>query len=104
MKHESPTARTTTWLTPRHILDPLGHFDLDPCAAAGWTTAEYHYILPTDGLRESWHGRVWCNPPYGAEAWRWLNKLADHGDGIALVFARTDIVGFDRAVWQRADA
>ena len=57
-------ARTTTWLTPRS----LGRFDLDPCAAPGWPTADEHYILPTDGLREPWTGRVWLNPPYGAEA------------------------------------
>lgn len=26
-----------TWLTPRWILDQLGKFDLDPCAAAGFS-------------------------------------------------------------------
>jgi len=94
--------RTTTWLTPRYILDPLGHFDLDPCAAPGWPTADTHYILPTDGLRQPWEGRVWLNPPYGAETWRWLAMLADHGSGTALIFARTDVAGFVRTVWERA--
>jgi hypothetical protein len=33
-----------------------------------------------------------------------LAKLADHGNGIALVFARTETVGFFEQVWERADA
>lgn len=35
---------TTTWLTPPWMLDMLGPFDLDPCAAVGrpigWTDCE----------------------------------------------------------------
>ena len=34
--------------------------------------------------------RVWMNPPYGSETAAWMQKLAAHGDGIGLVFARTD--------------
>ena len=49
-----------------------------------------------------WHGFVWCNPPY-SEVWTWLAKLADHGDGIALIFARTETAGFVREVWGKAD-
>lgn len=100
--HQSHRAGTTTWLTPPHILDALGPFDLDPCAAPGWTTARRHIILPEDGLAADWHGRVWLNPPYGNEAWTWLAKLAAHGDGIALVFARTETAGFVREVWGKA--
>jgi hypothetical protein len=47
---------------------------------------------------------VWCNPPYSFEAWTWLEKLADHGNGIALIFARTETAGFVRTVWERATA
>ena len=102
--HQSHRAGTTTWLTPPHILDALGSFDLDPCAAPEWPTAKRHIILPDDGLAADWSGRVWLNPPYGSEAWEWLAKLADHGDGIALVFARTETEGFVREVWGKADA
>jgi hypothetical protein len=31
-----------------------------------------------------------------------MRKLADHGDGIALVFARTDAAWFFDTVWERA--
>jgi hypothetical protein len=52
----------------------------------------------------SWFGRVWCNPPYGRETFVWLNKLADHGNGVALIFARTETRGFHAEIWEKADA
>jgi len=102
--HQSHRADTTTWLTPPHITATLGPFDLDPCAAPGWPTARRHITLPDDGLAADWAGSVWLNPPYGNEVWSWLARLADHGDGIALIFARTETVGFVREVWGKADA
>lgn len=101
--HHSHRAGTTTWLTPPHIIDALGPFDLDPCAAPGWDTAKEHYILPQDGLALPWHGMVWLNPPYSSAAWTWLNRLAEHGSGIALIFARTETAGFVEQVWNKAD-
>jgi hypothetical protein len=53
---------TNTWLTPVHILQALGPFDLDPCAAPSprpWSTAKFHIELPEDGLAASWYGN-WC--------------------------------------------
>lgn len=47
---------------------------------------------------------MWLNPPYGAETGRWIGKLAGHGDGIALIFARTETDMFFRWVWQCATA
>lgn len=94
------------WLTPPAIIADLGPFDLDPCAATvpPWPTAKRMISLPADGLAEEWHGRVWLNPPYGRETWRWMERLAEHGDGIALTFARTETAGFFAQVWARADA
>lgn len=100
--HQSHRAKTTTWLTPPHVVDALGEFDLDPCAAPGWPTAKRHIILPEDGLEADWKGRVWLNPPYGMEAWTWLDKLSAHGTGTALVFARTETTGFVKQVWEKA--
>lgn len=103
--HQSARAKTTTWLTPPELIDALGPFDLDPCAAPSprpWPTAARHIELPDDGLAADWEGHVWLNPPYSFEAWRWLDKLAAHGDGIALIFARTETAGFVEQVWQKA--
>lgn len=100
--HQSQRAGSTTWLTPPHIIAALGEFDLDPCGAPGWVTARRHIILPDDGLAAEWVGRVWLNPPYSSEAWVWLDKLAAHGKGTALVFARTETAGFVDQVWRKA--
>lgn len=82
------------WLTPAYIIQNLGPFDLDPCAHPTHFTAKKRFVLPVDGLSQKWNGNVWLNPPYGPETQRWLKKLADHGNGIALVFARTDTKWF----------
>lgn len=100
--HQSARAKSTTYLTPPEILARLGPFDLDPCAAPSprpWPTAARHIELPEDGLAAVWEGRVFCNPPFGREAAAWLAKMAVHGNGIALVPARTETAMFYRSVW-----
>ncbi|MBL8471354.1 MAG: hypothetical protein JNM98_06100 [Rhodocyclaceae bacterium] len=56
-----------------------------------------------DGLNRDWAGRVWLNPPYGPDTGRWVARLAAHGDGIAMVFARTD-AAWCQAAMQSATA
>jgi hypothetical protein len=63
-----------------------------------------HYSILDNGLTHSWEGRVWCNPPYGIEASEWLSLNADHGNSIALIFARTETKMFFNYVWERADS
>ncbi len=95
---------TNVWLTPKSVIDALGPFDLDPCAAPSprpWPTAARHIVESENGLTQKWGGLVFCNPPYGPEAGAWVEKLADHGNGIALVFARTETKWF-QAVAHRA--
>ena len=85
---------TNTWFTPKSILQPLGGFDLDPCTQTfrPFDTAREHICEDAgrDGLTEDWFDRVWLNPPYGKDISKWLEKLAKHGNGIALVFGRMD--------------
>lgn len=104
--HRGTRGKSDVWLTPPDILQPLGRFDLDPCCPKRmpWPTADVMLSLPVDGLKVEWKGRVWLNAPYGPELWPWLEKLADHGNGIAIAFARTETAGFHKHVWQRADA
>jgi hypothetical protein len=105
--HQSTTMISEVWLTPRPIIDALGPFDLDPCAAPEprpWSTAARHITPPGDGLAEEWIGRVWLNPPYSSEAVKWLRKMARHGCGTALVFARTETSWFVETVWREASA
>ncbi len=98
--------RTNEWLTPPAILRALGPFDLDPCAPIDrpWDMATEHFTVEDNGLRRQWHGRVWLNPPYGPQTERWLRRIAEHGNGIALIFARTETEMFHRHGWCKADA
>lgn len=104
--HQSARMKNDEWLTPPEILGRLGEFDLDPCApeTAPWPTARLHYWKAMDGLAQPWFGRVWLNPPFGREAVKWLRKLVAHGNGIALVPARTETAMFYECVWNVADA
>jgi hypothetical protein len=47
--------------------------------------------------------RVFLNPPY-SDVGRWLGRLSAHGQGTALIFARTETALFTRYVWQKATA
>ena len=104
--HQSARMEKDEWLTPPELLAKLGPFDLDPCSPVKrpWPTAEKHLTIEDNGLQKPWSGRVWCNPPYGRETAIWLAKLAEHGNGVALIFARTETDMFFRQVWDRADA
>lgn len=102
--HESPVNLTDTWLTPPHIIRALGSFDLDPCTppVMPWLTAARRYTKADDGLASPWAGRVWLNPPYGKDTGIWMQKLAGHGRGTALIFARTETAAFKDTVWNAA--
>lgn len=105
---QGPRAKTHIWLTPPKILKALGSFDLDPCfdEPRPWATAETMWGHGDNALNRPWHGRVWLNPPYGPRESiaPWLSRLAEHGRGTALIFARTDTMLFFDAVWDRAAA
>lgn len=92
------------WLTPREIVQALGPFDLDPCSpiVRPWETAKRHFTIKDDGLSQEWQGRVWLNPPYGQFTDEWLEKLTLHGNGIALIFARTETETWFNWVWPKA--
>ena len=94
------------WLTPPELINALGTFDLDPCSPINrpWETAGLHYTINDDGLFMKWEGRVFCNPPYGKETAKWLSKCAEHGNAIALTFARTETKMFFETVWNKAHA
>ena len=108
--HHSARARSEDWITPPHIIAALGGaeaFDLDPCAAVGqpWPTARASFTIEDNGLIRQWHGRVFLNPPYTTSIiGKFLKRLADHGTGTALIFARTETENFFQHVWERATA
>lgn len=100
--HELAVGESVEWYTPPEIFDALGFsFDLDPCSPPGglpWIPASHSYSREDDGLALPWEGRVWMNPPYGKGMERWMQRFVEHGDGVALVFARTDVGWFHELV------
>lgn len=109
------------YLTPPEIIKALGPFDLDPCYGhpRPWSTAHVMWALEDgqDGLAQDWYTdfnsgrawtpasppRVWLNQPY-SEAKVWTRRMAEHGNGIMLVFARTETVMFQEYVFPVASA
>lgn len=104
--HQSARMLNDEWLTPPEIVSSCGEFDLDPCSpiVRPWSTARHHFTKEDDGLSQEWSGRVWCNPPFGREAIKWMRRMVQHGNGVALIPARTETIMFYETVWGAADA
>lgn len=105
--HHACVGKNDEWLTPPEIIRSLGAFDLDPCTPSvrPWDTAATHFSLPMDGLTAKWFGRVWLNPPFNRYARpKWMEKMAQHGNGMMLVPAATETDAFESFVWQHATA
>lgn len=68
------------WETPRSYYDELNavyHFDLDVCATASNAKCSRYFTREQDGLRQTWTGRCWMNPPYGNDIGKWLAKAVE---------------------------
>lgn len=98
------------WETPKPFFDALDyefHFGIDVCALPANTKCRRYFTPEVDGLKQSWngYGAVWCNPPYGRQIGKWLQKAqetADNGDTVVfLAHARTDTKWFHDYVYQK---
>jgi hypothetical protein len=97
------------WYTPPEIIRPLGRFDLDPASShAAYRinrSATRYCTAEDDGLAQPWHGRVWLNPPYSYPlVQRFMTRMAEHGNGIALVFSKIEARWFHDTVLYHATA
>ena len=104
---ERSSRPTDEWYTPKEIIFSLGDFDLDPCAPTNplWQTAKTMYNKNDDGLSQDWFGRVFLNPPYSRPLIeRFVRKMAEHGNGIALLFNRCDNAMFHDIIFPTATA
>lgn len=104
MKHEKTNSENYEWYTPPYIKEALGAFDLDPCfpVAPVFEAQEKVYTKEDDGLSKQWEGRVWLNPPYGKECPLWMAKMAEHNNGTALIYSRTETKMFFNSIWEKA--
>ncbi len=102
---EKSTKTTDEWYTPPCIFEKLGEFDLDPCAAVNplWNIAKTNFNITDNGLEKEWFGRIWLNPPYSRPLLeQFIEKLANHGNGIALIFNRADCKLFQDIIFIKA--
>jgi hypothetical protein len=100
--HQTTVGKSQVHCTPRWIIDALGPFDTDPCAAdpRPWDCATTNITEAQDGLSVPWSGRVFLNPPYDRyQVARWIQRLAEHGHGTALLHARTETDWFLPIWW-----
>lgn len=94
------------WATPDDLyrrLHRLYRFNLDAAASAENAKCRRFYSLEHCGLKASWQGaRVWCNPPYGRELPKWVDKAILEAPGadliVMLVPSRTDTRWWHRAI------
>jgi hypothetical protein len=102
--HQKSVGKSQSHITPKWLLDRLGAFDLDPCAAdpRPWDCARVNYVEASDGLSQPWFGRVFLNPPFDRYVVaRRIRRLVEHGRGTALLHARTE-AGWFEPCWQQA--
>ena len=65
------------WETPQWLFDELNkefHFTLDAAADSKNFKVVPFLSAEQDALKCKWSGRVWCNPPYGRDIGKWVQK------------------------------
>lgn len=111
--HEKPhEGETNDWITPKWIIEAFDSlsedgmfFDLDPCSSLTqpWIISRKAYTIEQDGLKNNWFGTVYCNPPYGQNVGLWANKMAQHSNGVMLIFARLETSAWFDNIFNTAD-
>lgn len=101
------------WRTPMDFfrkLDQEFHFVLDAAASPENAKCSLYFSPDDDGLSQSWQlgGAVFCNPPYGREIGKWVQKAySEHARGgvtiVMLIPARTDTSYFHDYIYGNAE-
>ena len=94
------SSATDMWETPQDLFDAINavfKFDVDVCASAENNKCKEYYTLEVDGLKQSWEGMCWMNPPYGRNVTdKWVQKAYESArEGatvVCLLPARTDTI------------
>ena len=84
--HVANNSGNNEWYTPSEYVEAaravMGNIDLDPASSdlANQTIrANVYLTAQDDGLRYSWDGRVWMNPPYASELiGKFTSKIVMH--------------------------
>lgn len=89
------SSASDNWPTPSRLYDELNKefaFTLDPCPVNGNVDGKSTLFM-------KWQGhRIFCNPPYGPEIGKWLERSADAELAVYLLPARTDTRWFHEQI------
>lgn len=105
------SSKTDVWATPQDFFDKLDEefdFSLDPCALPSNAKCTNYFTPEEDGLLQDWEGNtVFCNPPYGREINKWVEKcyhesLKQDTTVVMLIPARTDTKYFHEFIYHKA--
>lgn len=106
------SSKTDDWATPQDFFDKLNlefQFTLDPCADSLNHKCSRYYNREQNGLSRDWGGeRVFCNPPYGREIGKWVQKSFEESKKkntlvVMLIPARTDTKYFHDYIYGKAE-
>ena len=104
------TSNADCWATPPEFFEELNKefdFDTDVCALPENTRCPHYYSPDDDGLRQSWTGSCWCNPPYGRQIGKWVEKAYMSSmlgaTVVMLLPARTDTAWFHDYIYGKAE-
>ncbi len=99
--------KTDLWETPQYFFDSLDaefRFNLDVCALPENTKCANYYTPEQDGLLQPWRGVCWCNPPYGRQIGKWVEKAAKSDATVVMLLpARTDTEWFHQYIYGKAE-
>lgn len=91
------SSKSDNWETPQALFDELNTkycFTTDVCASNTNRKCSHYFDISMDGLKQTWEGSCWMNPPYGREIIKWIRKAYESSlqgtTVVCLVPARTD--------------
>ncbi len=104
------SSKTDMWETPQYLFDELNkefNFNLDVCATKENAKCKNYYTTTQNGLLQEWFGSVWCNPPYGKEISKWIEKAYEsslRGTTVVMLLpSRTDTKWFHSYIYNQAE-
>lgn len=100
------SSKTMEWETPQELFDKLNkefNFTVDVASNDENYKVKKHYTQREDGLLQDWtNERVWCNPPYGREIEKWVQKAYNsNAITVMLIPARTDTRWFHKYIYDQ---
>lgn len=105
------SSKKDDWTTPSDFFQQLDnefHFTLDAASSEENHLCKNYFTIKTDGLSQDWGGhRVFCNPPYGRQIGKWVQKAWEEAKKpnttiVMLLPARTDTKWFHNYIYHQA--